>query len=671
MSGSGAEKLTSMVNALDLKETILDDVAGVTETATTASGQQQRQQEQQQQFNLPTSKSYISLLSTASSYSTDSRDDEQEQGAVAATKFSNASRSRNTSSSSLSSAVHWPLSTSAPLSTASSMASSLTDLDAYVTVSKPADPMMNPESPVRLRQQSAAPIPQQQPSEPYASTHQPQQLKVQTATGSGYWGRPGASVPSPLPPMPVPVPSLPPMQVPVAATSATAAIMGTPMTQSPIVVLAPTLQQQQTQQVPTLGRPLIVQIPSPQLQQPYPALAASAGSPQQHPAPPTHTVIAVPTMTGAIPLHISQANSPSHIVTLPRLLPVATPSLQSPVRTVVGLPAPQQQPPFQPLQQQVPQVPQAQYTYGRQRQGTNEGALGVQLQPQHQQHPVPSPMPMVGAAPMTAQEQASYVASLGMMLIPQRRDIFQATSAEHQNGAPAPTDEANTLTPPGFSLLAEPSSIPLFAFPTLPSILAYRAYTTPNHIAFTCVSLAPPSPPQRHSSSSSTSGLTSSVSYASVCITYTTLLSRALRVAQVLTMKSQLGHGDTVALLYRRRHTSSSQSYATYHPHKDKDTNPTSSEDSSNGTNSADYDNSSREDTSTPATSSSDLIEYLVALFGTWLAGMVAVPVATSSLDLRDETREVDFVIRNSGCGVALTTEGNLRRLGKCFGKDG
>ena len=102
-------------------------------------------------------------------------------------------------------------------------------------------------------------------------------------------------------------------------------------------------------------------------------------------------------------------------------------------------------------------------------------------------------------------------------------------------------------------------------------------------------------------------------------ITYEKLNSRAEKISQTIKEKSGLSMGDNVALIYRR----------------------------------------------------SEMIEYLVALFGCFYAGVVAVPIITHSVTLDDEVTEIIFIMESCHITLALTTEVNIKNLSKDFGSRG
>ncbi|KNC99328.1 uncharacterized protein SPPG_05576 [Spizellomyces punctatus DAOM BR117] len=101
----------------------------------------------------------------------------------------------------------------------------------------------------------------------------------------------------------------------------------------------------------------------------------------------------------------------------------------------------------------------------------------------------------------------------------------------------------------------------------------------------------------------------------SISITYEKLNARAEKVAQVIKEKSTLKRGDNVALLYRR----------------------------------------------------TEVLEFLVAFYGCLYAGMVAVPIVTSSTHVDDELTEIVFILDNCQINLALTTDSQVKTLTREF----
>ncbi|KAJ3282573.1 hypothetical protein HK104_010827, partial [Borealophlyctis nickersoniae] len=99
-------------------------------------------------------------------------------------------------------------------------------------------------------------------------------------------------------------------------------------------------------------------------------------------------------------------------------------------------------------------------------------------------------------------------------------------------------------------------------------------------------------------------------------ISYQNLSSRAEKVAQTIKDRSHLQKGENIALLYRR----------------------------------------------------SEIIDCVAALFGCFYAGMVAVPIVTSSTNVDDELTEIMFIIENCRIGLALSTDLQIKALAKEFG---
>ncbi|KAJ3187238.1 hypothetical protein HK101_009423 [Irineochytrium annulatum] len=98
-------------------------------------------------------------------------------------------------------------------------------------------------------------------------------------------------------------------------------------------------------------------------------------------------------------------------------------------------------------------------------------------------------------------------------------------------------------------------------------------------------------------------------------VTFERLAARAEKVASLLRERSSLARGDTVMLVYRR----------------------------------------------------SEVVEMMVGMMGCFLAGMAAVPVATSSLALEDEITEMFFMMENCRIALAMTTDVTGKSLSKDF----
>ncbi|KAJ3219971.1 hypothetical protein HDU67_007704 [Dinochytrium kinnereticum] len=98
-------------------------------------------------------------------------------------------------------------------------------------------------------------------------------------------------------------------------------------------------------------------------------------------------------------------------------------------------------------------------------------------------------------------------------------------------------------------------------------------------------------------------------------ITYEKLHTRAERIAIQLREKSGLSRGDNVLLVYKRL----------------------------------------------------EFIESMVAMLGCFYAGMVAVPLVTSSTNLEDEITESLFIMENCRISLALTTDATAKSLAKDF----
>ncbi|KAI8587268.1 hypothetical protein BDZ88DRAFT_245894 [Geranomyces variabilis] len=98
-------------------------------------------------------------------------------------------------------------------------------------------------------------------------------------------------------------------------------------------------------------------------------------------------------------------------------------------------------------------------------------------------------------------------------------------------------------------------------------------------------------------------------------ISYEKLNGRAEKVAQTIKEKTSLKRGDPVALIYKR----------------------------------------------------SEALESVVALYGCLFAGMIAVPIVTSSVHADDELTEILFILDNCKIGLALTTEAQLKTLTREF----
>jgi len=90
---------------------------------------------------------------------------------------------------------------------------------------------------------------------------------------------------------------------------------------------------------------------------------------------------------------------------------------------------------------------------------------------------------------------------------------------------------------------------------------------------------------------------------------YERLNSRSEKVAQVLKERGTLNKGDCVALLYK----------------------------------------------------STEILEFMVALFGCFYAGMVAIPIITSSVNPVDEIKEIEEIFAHSNCKFGLTTDNSLK----------
>ncbi|OUM65255.1 hypothetical protein PIROE2DRAFT_41845 [Piromyces sp. E2] len=90
---------------------------------------------------------------------------------------------------------------------------------------------------------------------------------------------------------------------------------------------------------------------------------------------------------------------------------------------------------------------------------------------------------------------------------------------------------------------------------------------------------------------------------------YERLNSRSEKVAQVLKERGTLNKGDCVALLYK----------------------------------------------------SNEILEFMVALFGCFYAGMVAIPIITSSVNPIDEIKEIEAIFAHSNCKFGLTTDNSLK----------
>jgi len=63
----------------------------------------------------------------------------------------------------------------------------------------------------------------------------------------------------------------------------------------------------------------------------------------------------------------------------------------------------------------------------------------------------------------------------------------------------------------------------------------------------------------------------------------------------------------------------------------------------------------------------SEIIDYVIALFGCFYANIVAVPIVTTSVSIRDECTEILFILEHCDIHLALTTESNLKSLSKDF----
>ncbi|KAJ3155296.1 hypothetical protein HDU86_004386 [Geranomyces michiganensis] len=138
------------------------------------------------------------------------------------------------------------------------------------------------------------------------------------------------------------------------------------------------------------------------------------------------------------------------------------------------------------------------------------------------------------------------------------------------------------------------TGVNLLTFPTIASLLRFRAQKTPKQTAFT---------------------VTDHKGRDLASITYEKLNGRAEKIAQTIKDKSQLKRGDPVALLYKR----------------------------------------------------SDALENIVALYGCLFAGMVAVPIVTSSIHPDDELSEILYILDNCKIALALTTEAQLKTLTREF----
>ncbi|KAJ3175080.1 hypothetical protein HDU87_006477 [Geranomyces variabilis] len=98
-------------------------------------------------------------------------------------------------------------------------------------------------------------------------------------------------------------------------------------------------------------------------------------------------------------------------------------------------------------------------------------------------------------------------------------------------------------------------------------------------------------------------------------ISFEKLNGRAEKISQTIKEKTSLKRGDSVALIYKR----------------------------------------------------SEALESVVALYGCLFAGMIAVPIATSSVHADDELTEILFILDNCKIGLALTTEAQLKTLTREF----
>ncbi|KAJ3333631.1 hypothetical protein HDU76_005860 [Blyttiomyces sp. JEL0837] len=63
----------------------------------------------------------------------------------------------------------------------------------------------------------------------------------------------------------------------------------------------------------------------------------------------------------------------------------------------------------------------------------------------------------------------------------------------------------------------------------------------------------------------------------------------------------------------------------------------------------------------------SEILDYLIGLLACFLAGMVAVPIVTSSITLDDEVTEILFVLESCRVSVAVTSDTTLKSLTKAF----
>ncbi|TPX58379.1 hypothetical protein PhCBS80983_g03162 [Powellomyces hirtus] len=186
-------------------------------------------------------------------------------------------------------------------------------------------------------------------------------------------------------------------------------------------------------------------------------------------------------------------------------------------------------------------------------------------------HSQPRPTPLHPFLdPRFTKKYGHVPALLGKQALPTRRRLQPPTTTDKYTGA--------TLN----------------AFPTIASLLRFRAQKQPKQIAFT---------------------VTDHKGRDVASITYEKLNARAEKVAQTIKDKSSLKRGDAVALLYRR----------------------------------------------------SEAIESVVALYGCLYAGMVAVPIVTSSMHVDDELTEIVFILDSCKISLALTTDLQLKTLTREF----
>ncbi|KAK6100125.1 hypothetical protein MT418_001480 [Batrachochytrium dendrobatidis] len=67
----------------------------------------------------------------------------------------------------------------------------------------------------------------------------------------------------------------------------------------------------------------------------------------------------------------------------------------------------------------------------------------------------------------------------------------------------------------------------------------------------------------------------------------------------------------------------------------------------------------------------SDWIDFLIAMFGCMLVGVVAVPIVTSSVNNAEELAELEFILESSKIEMCLTTDTNVRVLTKLYSQRG